>query len=81
MFQNSKYSYLNTLAKEQHHRRVYQTDPDEPSYIEYKKPFTASPYYNYLDAFLLGLKLETYVDYSQECIDAACYTADDWIYL
>jgi hypothetical protein len=52
-----------------------------PDYTEMKVPFTASPYYDFLDAFLLGLKLETYVDYSTECIDAVCYTMDDWIYL
>lgn len=39
-----------------------------------------SPYYDFLDAFLLGLKLDTYYEYSQECIDTIIYFVDDTYY-
>ena len=44
-------------------------------------PFSAGPYYDFLDAFLLGVKLETYFSFSKECINALVYTIDDFAYL
>ena len=44
------------------------------------KPFTASPYYDFFDAFLLGLKLETFFKGSESCIMDLVYTVDDMIY-
>ena len=44
-------------------------------------PFSASPYYDFLDAFLLGVKLETYFSYSKDCIMTLVYTIDDFAYL
>ena len=43
-------------------------------------PFSASPYYDFLDAFLLGVKLETYFEYSTECISGVVFTMDDYSY-
>jgi hypothetical protein len=53
---------------------------DDPVFIEYRNPFTSTPYYDYLDNFLLGLKLETNVEYSGDCIDSIVYTLDDYSY-
>lgn len=53
---------------------------DDPVFVEYKKPFTATPYYNYLDNFLIGLKIETSISYSGDCIDSIVYTMDDYVY-
>lgn len=50
-------------------------------FVYLQQPFSVSPYYNFLDAFLLGLKLDTYFSYSTECINALVYTADDYCYL
>lgn len=44
-------------------------------------PFTATPYYDYLDNFLLGLKLESRITYAGDCIDSVVYTLDDYAYL
>jgi hypothetical protein len=54
---------------------------DDPVFKEYKKPFTATPYYDYLDNFLQGLKLGSSVAYSDDCIDNVVYTMDDYTYL
>lgn len=43
-------------------------------------PFSASPYYDYLDNFLIGLKLETMLPKSTNCIDHLVYTLDDYAY-
>ncbi len=53
---------------------------DEPVFKMYVKPFTASPYYDFFDAFLLGLKLETFFKGSESCIMGVVYTVDDMIY-
>lgn len=53
---------------------------DDPVFVAYKKPFTATPYYDYLDNFLLGLKIESGVPYSSDCIDNIVYTMDDYVY-
>jgi hypothetical protein len=60
--------------------KLKEDDPSAPAFVELKKPFTASPYYDFLDAFLLGLKLETFFDRSQECIMAVVYFVDDTYY-
>lgn len=46
----------------------------------YLKPFTASPYYDFFDAFLLGFKPETFVAGSTNCIMSIVYTVDDFFY-
>jgi len=53
----------------------------QPRFVEYEIPFSASPYYDFLDAFLLGVKLETYFSFSNECIMALVYSLDDFAYL
>ena len=50
-------------------------------FIELAIPFTASPFDAFVDAFLLGIKFETYYSYSQECIQALLFFLDDWAYL
>lgn len=54
---------------------------DDPVFKYYIKPFTASPYFDFLDAYLQGLKLETYIKGAETCIMSAVYTADDIMYL
>lgn len=53
---------------------------DPYAFVELQTPLSASPYYAFLDEFLLGLKLESYYDHSTECIDAIVFTGDDVIY-
>ena len=50
-------------------------------FVYLEEPFSVSPYYDFLDAFLLGLKLDTYFSYSTDCINALVYTFDDYAYL
>lgn len=45
-------------------QNTLREDPPDPVFIDLKKPFTASPYYDFVDNFLLGLKLETYFEHS-----------------
>ncbi len=40
-----------------------------------------TPYYDFMDAFLLGLKLESFYANSAECIQSVTYFIDDWAYL
>jgi hypothetical protein len=54
---------------------------DDPIFKYYIKPFTASPYFDFLDAYLQGLKLETYIKGAENCIMSIVYTADDISYL
>ena len=49
-------------------------------FVYLEEPFSVSPYYDFLDAFLLGLKLDTYFSYSTDCINALVYTVDDYAY-
>jgi hypothetical protein len=60
--------------------RIHGLEQSDPVFVEYRIPFTASPYYDYLDNFLLGYKLETRVTSSGDCIDNVVYTLDDYSY-
>ena len=53
----------------------------QPRFVELEIPFSAGPYYDFLDAFLLGVKLETFFSYSKDCIMGLVYTLDDFAYL
>lgn len=44
-------------------------------------PFTSTPYYDFFDAFLIGLKLETFFKGSEACIIDIVYFVDDMFYL
>lgn len=44
------------------------------------KPFTASPYYDFFDAFLIGLKLENFFKGSEACLIDIVYFIDDMFY-
>lgn len=57
------------------------TQDDPPPFKFYVKPFTASPYYDFFDSFLLGLKLETFFKGSESCLMDIVYTVDDMFYL
>lgn len=57
-----------------------QLKQGDPIFIEYRIPFSASPYYDYLDNFLLGYRLETRVATSSDCVEALVYTFDDYAY-
>ena len=50
-------------------------------FVSYLEPFTASPYYDFFDSFLLGLNLETFFQGSDACIMDLVYTVDDCAYL
>jgi hypothetical protein len=58
-----------------------EEEPPEPIFKSYVKPFTASPYYDFFDAFLLGLKLETFFSGSDACMMSGVYVVDDYFYL
>ncbi len=45
------------------------------------KPFSATPYYDFVDSFFLGLKLETFFKGSDACINDLVYAIDDVSYL
>ena len=40
--------------------KLTQGDPADPVFVYYLEPFSVSPYYDFLDAFLLGLNLDTF---------------------
>ena len=44
-------------------------------------PFSTSPEFEFFDSFVLGLELETFYEYSTECLDAVVFFIDDWAYL
>ena len=44
------------------------------------KPFTSTQYYDYFDAFLLGLKLDTFFQGSGPCINDFVYSLDDFAF-
>jgi hypothetical protein len=52
----------------------------EPVFKNYRKPFTATPYYDFFDAFFLGLKLETFFSGTDACITSLVYSVDDYSY-
>lgn len=43
-------------------------------------PLTATVYYDYLEAFLLGVNLDAYFSHSSDCTNAIIYTIDDCFY-
>ena len=45
------------------------------------KPFTASPYYDFFDAFMMGFKPESFVQGSDACLMSVIYAVDDFFYL
>jgi hypothetical protein len=44
-------------------------------------PFSASPYYDFLDAFILGFSPDNFFRYSEQCITDLVALADDAAYL
>lgn len=48
-----------------------------PQFHNQLLPFTSTAYYTYFDAFLLGLKLDTFFQGSGPCIEDIIYTLDD----
>lgn len=44
-------------------------------------PYTSTDSYLYLDAFFIGLKLDAWYEYSDDCINSLVYIADDKAYL
>jgi hypothetical protein len=52
-----------------------------PTFKDYLRPFTATPYYDFFDAFLVGLKLETFFIGSDACLTSVVYVVDDMYYL
>ena len=69
--------------KESRKQRLEQDDfePPVPEFKDYVRPFTATPYYDFFDAFLVGLKLETFFVGSDACLMSGVYVADDMFYL
>lgn len=63
-------------------KRLKQDDfePPVPEFKEYQKPFTSTPYYDFFDAFLVGLKLETFFLGSDACLMNGVYMLDDYYY-
>lgn len=55
-------------------------EPPVPTFKDYQKPFTATPYYDFFDAFLVGLKLETFFVGSDACLMSGVYVVDDLTY-
>ena len=51
-----------------------------PEFKDYEKPFTATPYYDFFDAFLVGLKLETFFLGADACLMSGVYMVDDYYY-
>lgn len=54
---------------------------DDPVFKFYARPFSKTTYYNYLDAFLTGLKLDSFFAGSDACVLSIVYTVDDGSYL
>lgn len=53
---------------------------EDPIYVDLEVPFSATPFYDYFDNFVLGFKIETDVPSSSDCIDALVFTVDDYTY-
>ena len=49
-------------------------------YVKLKDPFTATDAFNYLDAFFLGLQLDDFYEYTDECLEAIVFMLDDVMY-
>lgn len=45
-----------------------------------REPFTSTDRYLYMDSFFIGLKLDDFYDFSDSCIDAWVFTANDRAY-
>ena len=52
-----------------------------PAFHYYMQPITSTAYYDYFDSFLLGLKLDTFFQGSDACINDLVYSIDDAAYL
>jgi hypothetical protein len=48
-----------------------------PQFHNQLQPFTSTAYYDYFDAFMLGLKLDTFFQGSGPCIGDIIYSLDD----
>jgi len=44
-------------------------------------PFTATDNYNYFDAFFMGLQLDDWYEYSDDCVNNFVFATDDGYYL
>lgn len=49
-------------------------------YERLSEPFTQTDKYNYMDAFFMGLQLDEWYDFSDECINAFVFMIDDFAY-
>ena len=58
-------------------RQAEDRDDDEIGYIKLREPFTSTDTYDYLDAFMMGLQLDEFFEFDQECYEAIIFTLDD----
>lgn len=61
-------------------REPLEQDDLPPLFKYYVKPFSASPYYDFFDALLVGLKLENFFKGSEACLFDIVYFIDDLFY-
>lgn len=61
--------------------RLQQDEGEEyDGYVKLKRPFTETDKYDYLDSFFMGLKLEEFFEFSDECLDSWVFMWDDFAY-
>eukprot|EP00347_Sterkiella_histriomuscorum_P005546 403356198 len=77
---NEKIKRLRPREVRRRQKELHKLQQEDPIYIDYAKPFSATPYYDYFDNFVLGFKIETDVPTSADCIDSLVYSLDDWTY-
>lgn len=60
---------------------LQQDDEDQyEGYVKLERPFTETDKYDYLDSFFMGLKLDEFFEFSDECLDAWVFMWDDFAY-
>lgn len=68
------------MREDQKSKLQQDFEPPVPTFKNYVRPFSATPYYDFFDAFLVGLKLETFFVGSDACLNSAVYSVDDYYY-
>lgn len=82
LIKNKSVKSFKAPSKQQRLNQTAEDDPafDNPTFKQYRIPFTETSYYMYLSNFLRGLDLESLIKGSDICIKNVVFSTDEFIY-
>ncbi len=78
---HSPQSIIEQIEQPVHQFKLGQDTSSYDGYIPLKPAYTTTDGYAKLDSFFIGLALDTFYEYSDDCLNSLVYTVNDYDYL